>query len=78
MGPAMLSHESVLDELAGLGVPTTIIVGSLDAGFVAPSEQMHAAIDGSVLAVIEGAYHSPQHTHRDEWLAIVRDHLARI
>jgi pimeloyl-ACP methyl ester carboxylesterase len=29
------------------------------------------------LVVIDGAYHSPQLTHPDEWRAAVEDHLAR-
>ncbi|MDH3705450.1 MAG: alpha/beta hydrolase [Acidimicrobiia bacterium] len=77
LGPKLFAQESVLEDLAGLDVPTTIIVGSEDTAFVGPSKRMHDTIPGAVLEIIDGAYHSPQHTHREQWLAIVESHLER-
>ena len=77
LGPRVFRHESILDQLGGIAAPTTIVVGSEDTAFVGPSKRMHDAIDDAELVVIEGAYHSPQHTHRDEWLSVIEGHLAR-
>ena len=77
MGPNVFGHESVLDQLSALTVPTTIIVGSNDVAFVGPSKAMSEVIPGSELVIIDGAYHSPQHTHTDEWLAAVEAHIQR-
>lgn len=77
LGPQLFAQQSVLERLVHIDVPTTIIVGSEDTAFVGPSKRMHDTIPGAVLEVIDGAYHSPQHTHRDQWLAIVEAHLAR-
>jgi len=56
----MLAQENsqVIDGLAGLRVPTLIIVGDQDQPFVAPSEYMAKKIPGARLAVIPGAGHS--------------------
>lgn len=77
MGPNVFGHESVVDRLPEIKVPTTIIVGSNDVAFVAPSMTIGEYINDSELIVIEGAYHSPQHTHPKEWTAAVLDHLSR-
>jgi pimeloyl-ACP methyl ester carboxylesterase len=78
MGPKVFGHESVLDHLRSVVVPTTVIVGSNDAAFVGPSRAIHEAISGSELVVIDGAFHSPQHTHPEQWLAAVEAHMRRI
>ena len=44
-------------ELGKIKVPTLIIVGDLDAPFIAPSKLMHERIAGSKLVVIPGAGH---------------------
>lgn len=56
----MLAQENsqVIDGLAGLRVPTLVIVGDQDQPFVAPSEYMAKKIPGARLAVIPGAGHS--------------------
>ena len=77
LGPQVFRHDSILEDLVAIAVPTTIIVGSNDIAFVGPSKAMHDVITGSELVVIDGAYHSPQHTHRAEWLAAVEVHLGR-
>jgi pimeloyl-ACP methyl ester carboxylesterase len=77
MGPQVFGHKSVLDRLSSLTMPTTIIVGSNDVAFVEPSKAMSEVINDSELVIIEGAYHSPQHTHLDEWVAVVEAHLSR-
>ncbi|MET0908004.1 MAG: alpha/beta fold hydrolase [Ilumatobacteraceae bacterium] len=79
---AALGHElgqypSMLGELARVWCPTTVMVGADDHGLRDAAVRMHEAIDGSTLAVIEGAAHSPQTDQPDAWLAVVRAHLDR-
>lgn len=66
---------SVLEACARISCPTTVLWGSLDASFVGPAERMLAAIPGARPAIIHDAYHSPQLTHPEEWIAAVREHL---
>lgn len=75
--PCVFQCESLLPRLGEIRCPTTVLVGSHDASFVLPSKRMADAIEGAQLDVIEGAYHSPQHTHPDAWRASVRTHLGR-
>jgi pimeloyl-ACP methyl ester carboxylesterase len=56
----MSTRESLLGELGKVSVPTLIVCGVNDAPFVEPSRQMHEAIAGSQLVMLEGAGHSPQ------------------
>ena len=67
----------VRPRLAEVTVPVTVLVGSNDHPFVDQADDLAAAVvDGRVI-VIEGAYHSPQLTHRDAWLQAVTTHLSR-
>jgi len=56
----MLAQEGsqVIDGIAGIQVPTLIIVGDQDQPFLAPSEYMAKKIPGARLEVIAGAGHS--------------------
>ncbi len=67
----------VRTRLAEVSVPVTVIVGSNDHPFVDQAPELAAAVPDGRLTVIDGAYHSPQLTHRAEWLAAVEAHLAR-
>lgn len=69
--------EPQLDAAAGIDRPTTVVVGELDQPFRGPSYRLAAAIPGAELVVIDGAYHSPQLTHPDDWRAAIATHLAR-
>jgi len=73
--PRVFRGESLLERLAEIRCPTTVLVGALDALFVPTSERIAEAIPGARLQKIEGAYHSPQHTHPDEWRSCLRAHL---
>jgi pimeloyl-ACP methyl ester carboxylesterase len=66
----------VRPRLAEVTCPVTVIVGEHDHPFIDQADDLAAAVvDGRVM-VIPGAYHSPQLTHRAEWLAAVESHLA--
>jgi pimeloyl-ACP methyl ester carboxylesterase len=64
-----------LPALAGLAVPTLVIVGEHDAPFVKPSQRMAEAIPGATLAVIPGGAHSPQFEAPDAWWAALTGFL---
>lgn len=74
MGPDVVSFEPRLGELA---MPVTVIVGSEDHPLVEFAPRIAGATTGAELCVIDGAYHSPQLTHPDEWRAAVEAHLDR-
>lgn len=76
--PRVFRCEDLLARLPAIQVPVTVLVGSRDTPFVPPSKRIAAGIRGARLEIIEGAFHSPQHSHPDEWRAIVRAHLARV
>jgi pimeloyl-ACP methyl ester carboxylesterase len=77
LGEELLTYPSVLDRLATLDLPTTVIVGENDAGLRPAADALAATIPGAVLVVVPDAAHSPQDENRDAWLAAVEAHLAR-
>lgn len=74
-GRALTAHPSVLDGLAGVTCPTTVLVGEQDVGLRDAAVELAETIAGSRLVVVPGAAHSPQRENRDAWLAAVREHL---
>lgn len=62
--------------LAAIKVPVTVIVGSLDEPYASQAGEL-SDVTGGQLIVIDGAYHSPQLTHAEEWLKAIQDHLDR-
>lgn len=69
---------SLRDQLPLITCPVTVVVGSHDHPLVDQAPELAVAVADGVLTVIEGAYHSPQLTHGDEWRAAVEGHLARV
>ena len=66
---------SLRHELGSITCPTTVLVGQRDHPLVDQAPDLAAEVADGRLRVIEGAYHSPQLTHRDAWLAAVEAHL---
>jgi pimeloyl-ACP methyl ester carboxylesterase len=77
LGEELLTYPSVLDRLATLDIPTTVIVGEKDAGLRPAADALAATIPGAAIVVVPGAAHSPQDENRDAWLTAVEAHLAR-
>jgi pimeloyl-ACP methyl ester carboxylesterase len=77
LGEELLTYPSVLEQLATLDLPTTVIVGENDTGLRAAADALGATIPGAVLVVVPAAAHSPQDENRDAWLAAVEAHLTR-
>jgi pimeloyl-ACP methyl ester carboxylesterase len=63
-------------ELPSITCPTTVIAGEHDHPLVDQAPELASLVADGRLAVIDGAYHSPQLTHSDEWTHAVRAHLA--
>ncbi len=73
----MLAQEGsrVIDALAGVRVPTLIIVGDQDQPFIAPCEYMAKKIPGARLEVIAGAGHSSNLDQPEAFNRVPRDFL---
>ena len=71
------SLDTVRSRLREITCPVTVIVGEHDHPFVDQAAELTDAVTDGRLSVIAGAYHSPQLTHRAEWMAAVEGHLAR-
>jgi pimeloyl-ACP methyl ester carboxylesterase len=65
----------VIDGLAGIRVPTLIIVGDHDQPFIAPCEYMAKKIPGARLEVIDGAGHSSNLDQPEAFNRVLRDFL---
>ena len=68
---------SLRSRLAGISCPVTVIVGEHDHPLVDQAPLLTAEVADGQLVVIDGAYHSPQLTHPNEWRAAVEAHLDR-
>jgi pimeloyl-ACP methyl ester carboxylesterase len=76
----MLAQEGsrVIDGLAGIAVPTLIIVGDQDQPFLAPCEYMAKKIPGARLEVIRGAGHSSNLDQPEAFNRVLLDFLASL
>jgi pimeloyl-ACP methyl ester carboxylesterase len=81
LGLALLAdaaeRQLVLEtDLASITCPTTLIAGQRDHPLVDQAPELAGAVANGRLVVIEGAYHSPQLTHRPQWTDALRAHLS--
>lgn len=72
----LLHQPDRLEALAGVSVPTLVLVGEHDAGFLAHSRRMAAAIPGAKLVVLPDAGHSPQFESPRAWFDALVSFLA--
>jgi pimeloyl-ACP methyl ester carboxylesterase len=77
LGQALVDYEGMVDEIAALDLPTSVIVGEHDIGLRPAAEELAKSIAGAALHVIAGAAHSPQEEQTQAWLDVVEQHLAR-
>ena len=69
-------HDArVIDGLAGISVPTLVVVGSKDAQFLGGSQYMAAKIPGAQLEQVEGGRHAPNVSHAELFNERVRAFL---
>jgi pimeloyl-ACP methyl ester carboxylesterase len=75
LAPRFVDQADRLERLAGLDVPTAVIVGDLDSTMLDDSRRLAAAIPGARLTVIRGAGHVPQLEQPDAWWAALSQFL---
>jgi pimeloyl-ACP methyl ester carboxylesterase len=77
LGMELLSDgvTSVRPRLNEITQRTTVLVGQKDHPLVDQAPALAAELPNATLTVIEGAYHSPQLTHPDQWRAAILEHL---
>jgi pimeloyl-ACP methyl ester carboxylesterase len=71
----MATQDDRLQQLASLTMPSLVIVGEMDDGFVKQSLAMSEAIPNAQLAVIPGGGHSPQFEAPAAWWDTLRAFL---
>jgi pimeloyl-ACP methyl ester carboxylesterase len=79
LGSALMADDAggtLPAQLPSITCPVTVLVGEHDHPLVDQAPELAAAVAHGRLAVIPGAYHSPQLTHPDEWRAALEEHLA--
>jgi pimeloyl-ACP methyl ester carboxylesterase len=69
-------ETSLRAKLPSITCPTTVIAGEHDHPLVDQAPELAGLVANGRLAVIDGAYHSPQLTHPEDWKKAVRAHLA--
>jgi len=74
----LVDQPPLTARLGEIGCPTTVLVGSEDASFLAPASELAAGIPDARLVVIPDAAHSPQLENPSAWFAAVRAHLALV
>jgi pimeloyl-ACP methyl ester carboxylesterase len=77
LSDALSTYPPLVDRLAEIRCPTTVIVGELDAPFLEPSRLMANTIVDATLTTVPLAEHSPQYENEPAWCKAVRDHLQR-
>ncbi len=78
MVPAMLDQVDRSEALAGLVVPTLVLVGEHDALFLDDSRRLAAAVPDARLEIIGGAGHNPQHEAPEAWARVLLGFLADV
>lgn len=73
----MAAATPLLDQLAAIKAPTTILVGEHDTPFIEPSARMAARITDAHLVTIPLAAHCPQYENAAAWRAAIESHLIR-
>jgi pimeloyl-ACP methyl ester carboxylesterase len=74
----IVQQPDQLAELAGVELPTLVIVGDEDATFLEPCRQLAATIPRADLAVIPTAGHSPQFENPPAWFDALHHFLREL
>jgi pimeloyl-ACP methyl ester carboxylesterase len=76
MAEVTAGEMSLRAELPSITCPTTVIAGEHDHPLVDQAPELASLLAIGRVTVIDGAFHSPQLTHPEEWKNAVRAHLA--
>jgi len=77
LGLLMVQQQPVTARLPEIRCPTTVLVGDADTEFLPGADLLAAGIPGAVRVTLEDAGHQPQMENPADWLAAIREHLAR-
>lgn len=77
LGVLMMRQQPVVERLAEIRCPATVLVGENDEEFLGGANALEAGIEGAVRVTVSDAGHHPHMENPEEWLAAVRDHLRR-
>src|SRR5690606_27041063 len=69
LGEALFGQAPLGERLAALRMPTLVLVGAEDEGFLAAADELAARIPGARRVTIPGAAHQPQLEAPAAWLA---------
>lgn len=75
MAPQLVRRPDLLAALAGLSLPTLVVVGAEDRAFLGAARRLAEAIPGAELAVLPDAAHSPQFENPEAWWEAVSGFL---
>lgn len=80
LGVRLFSDDfvSLRPRLPTIRCPVTVVVGSEDHPFADQAPALAAELGNGHLAVVDGAFHSPQLTHPGDWQAVIEGHLDRV
>lgn len=77
LGYEMVGQQGVAERLAEIRCPALVMVGSDDTDFLPGADALEAGIPGARRVTIPEAGHHPHQENPEEWLRVLREHLAR-
>src|SRR5204862_6956865 len=78
MVPKLHDQHDRLNALEAVDVPTLLLAGEQDAGFLPDMERLAKSIPGAELVVLPDAGHSPQFENPDAWWDALTSFLDRL
>lgn len=73
----MMDQESLIERLAEITCPTTVVVGAADGEFLRGSRALGDGIPNAKLVELPDAGHHPHMENPEGWLRAIREHLER-
>lgn len=77
-GDAIFRQAPVTHRLAEIAVPTLVLVGEADTGFLPAADELARGIPGARRVDVPDAAHQPQLESPVAWLDAIATHLARV
>lgn len=77
-GDAIFTQASLAHRLAEITVPTLVLVGAEDSGFLPAADALARGIPGARRIDVPRAAHQPQLENPGGWIEAVAGHLARV
>lgn len=77
LGATLAEQPSILNNLAAISLPTTIMVGAQDQPFLQPAKDLATHLPNAHLVTIEDAAHNPQYENAHAWRQAIETHLTQ-